>query len=67
MVWMSMRRLAREAEMAADELVLTHDLAAPDYASVLVEIASGEGSPLRGIGVAYAGAVEHRTALCVRF
>lgn len=55
LVWMSMRRLAREAEMAADELVLTHDLDAPDYASVLVEIASGEGSPLRGIGVPMLG------------
>ena len=47
LAWLSLRRLMAEAELSADESALSQDIAATDYAQVLVEIAAGETWPHR--------------------
>lgn len=53
--WLALRRLNAEAEHSADEAALEHEISAPDYAQVLVEIAAGGTSPVPATGVAMLG------------
>ncbi|GEP41659.1 M56 family metallopeptidase [Brevifollis gellanilyticus] len=53
--WLALRRLNAEAEHSADEAALEHEISAPDYAQVLVEIAAGGLSHVPATGVAMLG------------
>jgi len=53
--WLALRRMTAEAELSADESALGHDIAAADYAQVLVEIASGGGVRPPSAGVPMLG------------
>jgi|UniRef100_UPI003784CE73 hypothetical protein len=53
--WLSLRRLMAEAEQSADESALSQDIAATDYAQVLVEIAAGGDLATPAAGVAMLG------------
>lgn len=53
--WLAMRCMTAEAELCADESALGHDIAATDYAQVLVEIASGVGERPSSAGVPMLG------------
>lgn len=54
-VWQALRRLTAEAELSADESALSQDIAATDYAQVLVEIAAGGDLATPAAGVAMLG------------
>ncbi|MES2593702.1 MAG: M56 family metallopeptidase [Verrucomicrobiota bacterium] len=53
--WLALRQLNVEAEHSADEAALGHEITAPDYAQVLVEIAAGGTSHVPAAGVAMLG------------
>lgn len=52
---MALREMTAEAEMAADEAALAAEVAAPDYAQVLVEIASAAAAPAPAAGIPMLG------------
>lgn len=66
--WLALRRMAAEAELAADELALQEGVAAPDYAQVLVEIAAGGHARTRATGVPMLGrsSIERRVQAILR-
>ncbi|WP_395747197.1 M56 family metallopeptidase [Prosthecobacter sp.] len=53
--WVALKQMTAEAERSADETALGHDIAATDYAQVLVEIASGGGVRRPSAGVPMLG------------
>ncbi len=53
--WLALRRLTAEAELSADESALSQNIAATDYAQVLVEIAAGGDLATPAAGVAMLG------------
>ncbi len=66
--WLALRRMAAEAELAADELALQEGVASPDYAQVLVEIAAGGHAGTRAAGVPMLGrsSIERRVQAILR-
>lgn len=66
--WLALRRMAAEAELAADELALQEGVAALDYAQVLVEIAAGGHAGTRAAGVPMLGrsSIERRVQAILR-
>jgi beta-lactamase regulating signal transducer with metallopeptidase domain len=52
-IWRALKHLKTEAELAADEIVLTHAIAAPAYAETLVDIAksSSQNLPTPQVGL----------------
>lgn len=66
--WLALRRMAAEAELAADELALQEGVAAPDYAQVLVEIAAGGRTGAQAAGVPMLGrsSIERRVQAILR-
>ena len=55
-VWLLLKRLKSEAELATDELVVSGNAIATDYAEALVKVAAGiSSSPQRHIGIPMAG------------
>ena len=68
-IWRSLSRLQAETELAADELVLARDMPAPDYAQVLVDIASALlPRPAQAFGLPMLGvsAIEERVCALLR-
>lgn len=55
LAWLALRQMTTEAELSADEAALAADVTAPDYAQVLVEIASGASSPAPAAGIPMLG------------
>jgi beta-lactamase regulating signal transducer with metallopeptidase domain len=56
LVWLLLKRLKSEAELATDEFVVSGNALATDYAEALVKVAAGiSSSPQRHIGVPMAG------------
>lgn len=56
LVWLLLKRLKSEAELATDELVVSGNAIATDYAESLVKVAAGISlSPQRHIGIPMAG------------
>jgi protocatechuate 3,4-dioxygenase beta subunit len=55
LAWLSLRRLTAEAELSADESALSQQIAATDYAQMLVEIAAGGDLSTPAAGVAMLG------------
>ncbi|MGV3663034.1 MAG: M56 family metallopeptidase [Prosthecobacter sp.] len=66
--WLALRRMAAEAELAADERALQEGVAAPDYAQVLVEIAAGGRTGAQAAGVPMLGrsSIERRVQAILR-
>ncbi|HEY1052864.1 MAG TPA: M56 family metallopeptidase, partial [Prosthecobacter sp.] len=66
--WLALRRMAAEAELAADERALQAGVAAPDYAQMLVEIAAGGHARARCAGVPMLGrsSIERRVHAILR-
>ncbi|HBJ88265.1 MAG TPA: hypothetical protein DDZ88_31300 [Verrucomicrobiales bacterium] len=62
LAWLALRRLTAEAELSADESALSQQIAATDYAQVLVEIAAGDdlGTPVAGVAMLGRSGIESR-------
>lgn len=62
LAWLSLRRLTAEAELSADESALSQQIAATDYAQMLVEIAAGGdlSTPAAGVAMLGRSGIENR-------
>lgn len=62
LAWLSLRRLTAEAELSADESALLQQIAATDYAQMLVEIAAGGdlSTPATGVAMLGRSGIENR-------
>lgn len=62
LAWLSLRRLTAEAELSADESALSQQIAATDYAQMLVEIAAGGdlSTPATGVAMLGRSGIENR-------
>ena len=62
LAWLSLRRLTAEAELSADQSALSQQIAATDYAQMLVEIAAGGdlSTPAAGVAMLGRSGIENR-------